>query len=121
MNDGCGNVWSSGTVIPSLSEVVFDVADCSSSTASTMALPMDESVFALDIGDGHLHWSYRPPRPDQNCDLDFGATANVGLAADGRATFLGVGGKDGSYYSLDPATGRLRWTTNVVFGGSAGG
>jgi len=120
-DDGCGNVWSSGTVIPNLSEVVFDVADCSSNTASNMPLPMDESVFALDIGDGHLIWSYRPIRPDQNCDLDFGATANAGLAANGHAAFLGVGGKDGSYYSLDPATGQLRWATNVVFGGSAGG
>jgi outer membrane protein assembly factor BamB len=121
MNDGCGNVWSSGTVIPNLSEVVFDEADCSSNPVSITAIPTEESVFALDIGDGHLVWSYRPPRPDRNCDLDFGATANVGLAADGRASFLGVGGKDGSYYSLDPATGLLRWVTNVVFGGSAGG
>ena len=121
MNDGCGNVWSSGTVIPNLSEVVFDVADCSSNTTSNMTLPMDESVFALDIGDGHLVWSYRPPLSSQKCDLDFGATPNAGLAADGHATFLGVGGKDGTYYSLNPTTGQLRWSTNVVFGGSAGG
>ncbi len=39
----------------------------------------------------------------------------------GHATFLGVGAKDGTYYSLDPATGRLRWKTNVVFGGFTGG
>ena len=32
-----------------------------------------------------------------------------------------MGGKDGTYYSLDPATGHLRWKTNVVFGGFAGG
>jgi outer membrane protein assembly factor BamB len=53
--------------------------------------------------------------------LDFGATPNAGLTSKGRATFLGVGGKDGSYYSLDPRTGAQRWSTNVVFGGTAGG
>ena len=37
------------------------------------------------------------------------------------ATFLGVGSKDGTYYSLDPATGQQRWSTNVVFGGFSGG
>jgi polyvinyl alcohol dehydrogenase (cytochrome) len=116
MNDGCGNVWSSGTVIPSLGEVVFDVADCGNDQ-----LPSSESVLALSIGDGHLLWSYRPARVDQNCDLDFGATANAGLSPTGDAQFLGVGGKDGTYYSLDPATGLLRWSTNVVFGGTSGG
>ena len=116
-NNGCGNVWSSGTVIPSLSEVVFDVADCN----ANKVLPLDESVIALNTNDGHLVWSFRPPRPDPTCDLDFGATANVGLAPKGSATFLGVGGKDGTYYSLDPGTGQLRWSTNVVFGGNAGG
>ena len=34
---------------------------------------------------------------------------------------MGVGSKDGTYYSIDPSTGRLRWSTNVVFGGFAGG
>ena len=39
----------------------------------------------------------------------------------GSTTFLGEGSKNGTYYSLDPRTGRLRWSTNVVFGGSSGG
>ena len=117
LNDGCGNVWSSGTVLPRLGLVVFDSADCGFSNPP----PTAESVFALHIGDGTLAWRYRPPRQDDKCDLDFGATPNAGLNADGNAEFLGVGGKDGSYYSLDPATGHLRWHTNVVFGGFAGG
>ena len=57
------------------------------------------------------------PGPDPHCDFDFGATANLGTAADGTPTFLGVGRKDGTYYSLDPFTGKLRWQRNVVFGG----
>ena len=117
LNDGCGNVWSSGSVLPHLGLVVFDESDCKFSNPP----PTAETVFALRISDGHLAWRYRPHRPDTLCDWDFGATANVGLDAHGAATFLGVGGKDGTYYSLDPATGRLRWKTNVVFGGFSGG
>lgn len=117
LNDGCGNVWSSGSVVPRAGLVVFDASDCKFSNPP----PTAETVFALRISDGHLAWRYRPHRPDTLCDWDFGATANVGLAANGTAAFLGVGGKDGTYYSLDPTSGRLRWKTNVVFGGFSGG
>ena len=56
------------------------------------------------------------------CDYDFGATRQRrGSPPGGNASFLGEGSKDGTYYSLDPRTGRLRWSTNVVFGGSSGG
>ena len=117
LNDGCGSVWSSGTVLTRANLVVFDVADCHFSNPP----PLSESVFALDISDGHLAWAFRPPRADDKCDLDFGATPNGGLDTQGNALFLGVGGKDGTYYSLDPNTGRMRWHTNVVFGGFSGG
>jgi polyvinyl alcohol dehydrogenase (cytochrome) len=116
-NDGCGGVWSSPTVLAKLDLVVYDVADCDFKNPP----PYEESVFALRIGDGKLAWLFRPDRVDADCDWDFGATANEGVDGAGNATFLGVGGKDGTYYSLDPATGRLRWQTNVVFGGLAGG
>jgi polyvinyl alcohol dehydrogenase (cytochrome) len=117
MNDGCGSVWSSGTVLPTLGLVVFDVADCNFANPP----PLSESVVALRITDGHLAWLFRPDRLDTSCDLDFGATANAGVGGAGNATFLGVGGKDGTYYSIDPASGRERWDTNVVFGGFSGG
>jgi len=117
LNDGCGNVWSSGSVLPKAGLVVFDESDCKFSNPP----PTAETVFALHIADGRLAWRYRPRRADTLCDWDFGASANVGLAPNGDATFLGVGAKDGTYYSLDPATGRLRWKTNVVFGGFSGG
>ncbi len=116
-NDGCGSVWASGTVLPAQGLVVFDVADCHFSNPP----PMSETVFALHIDSGTLAWRFQPPRLDHTCDLDFGATANAGLDAAGNATFLGVGSKDGTYYSLDPATGRQRWATHVVFGGFTGG
>jgi outer membrane protein assembly factor BamB len=116
-NDGCGNVWSSGTVLPRPGLVVFDSADCNFSDPP----PTAESVFALDITTGRLAWMFRPEHPDNQCDFDFGASVNAGLTPNGTATFLGVGSKDGTYYSIDPATGRLRWSTNVVFGGFSGG
>jgi outer membrane protein assembly factor BamB len=117
LNDGCGGIWSSATLLPRQALVVFDTADCDDSNNA----PLSESVLALAVGSGQLVWQYRPPRVDPNCDLDFGATVNAGVNPQGQVLFLGVGGKDGTYYSLDPGTGQLRWSTNVVFGGGAGG
>jgi len=116
-NDGCGSVWSSGTVLPALGLVVFDTADCDFTPDGTY----DVAVLAFHITTGALAWEYKPSLADLDCDFDFGATPNAGVNARGVATFLGVGGKDGTYYSLDPATGALRWSTNVVFGGFSGG
>ncbi len=117
-DNGCGNVWSSGSILPKQGWVVFDEADCGFEDPP----PTSESVFALRVSNGSLVWRYRPYHtPTLQCDWDFGATVNVGLGAGTRATFLGVGSKDGTYYSLDPTTGKLRWQTNVVFGGFSGG
>jgi outer membrane protein assembly factor BamB len=115
-NDGCGGVWSSPTIDSIDHLVTIDVADCDFKNPPLYS----ESVVALRIRDGKLAWRYRPQREDTDCDWDFGATTNLGLR-NGRPNFLGVGAKDGTYYSLTPATGRLRWKTNVVFGGFAGG
>lgn len=117
LNDGCGSIWSSGTVLPALNLVVYGVADCD----FTNDEPYADSIMAFDIPTGQLAWVYKPQLPDLDCDWDFGATANAGVNAQGDASFLGEGGKDGTYYSLDPATGQLRWSTNVVFGGFSGG
>ena len=116
-NDGCGNVWSSGTILPAQQVVVFDTADCHSANTS----PYSESFLALSISTGQLVWQFKPARADAGCDIDFGASPNAGIDANGVAHFLGAGGKDGTYYSVDPRTGAERWSTNVVFGGSAGG
>jgi len=117
VDNGCGSVWSSGTVLPRLGLVVFDTADCNFLDTTAYS----ESILALHIDNGTLAWVYHPQFPTLACDWDFGATPNAGVTAQGVATFLGAGGKDGTYYSLDPATGALRWSTNVVFGGFAGG
>jgi outer membrane protein assembly factor BamB len=117
LDNGCGDSWTSGSVIPVTGLVVFGTADCQ----GTADFPNSESIVALRTQDGSVAWSFRPSRPDHGCDFDFGASVNIGLDSSGHATFLGEGGKDGVYYSLDPADGQLRWSTKVVFGGSDGG
>src|SRR5262249_11096186 len=93
---------------------------------SHAAGPYYERIIAVSLRTGAVKWIFTPPRiiaqgDDPNCDFDFGATANLGTDARGLPSFLGVGGKDGTYYSLDPRTGALRWMQRVVFGGFAGG
>lgn len=117
LNNGCGDAWTSGSVIPATGLVVFGTADCQ----GTNDFPNTEEILALHAGDGSVAWSFRPTRPDHGCDFDFGASVNIGVDSSGNATFLGDGGKDGVYYSLDPTNGHLRWSTKVVFGGSDGG
>ena len=120
LNDGCGGVWASPTIIERENVEVVGVADCQFLGSA----PYSERVLAVNITDGTIRWVFTPPRlgaSDPPCDFDLGATANLGTAADGTPAFLGVAGKDGTYYSLDPATGALSWQRNVVFGGFAGG
>jgi polyvinyl alcohol dehydrogenase (cytochrome) len=117
LDDACGSVWSSGTVLPDLGLVVFGTADCHFAGSARYA----DSVIALHISNGTLAWQYQPLANAPACDNDFGSSANAGVTTAGRTTFLGEGSKDGTYYSLDPHTGRARWSTNVVFGGSSGG
>ena len=117
LHDGCGSVWSSGTVLPDEGLVVFGTADCKNSGAA----PFADTVIALNVATGTLAWKFHPLQDAPVCDFDFGATPNAGVSPAGATTFLGEGGKDGTYYSLDPSTGQVRWSTNVVFGGSSGG
>lgn len=123
-NDGCGNVWASPTIVEALGIEVVGVADCKFFAPP----PYAERIVAVRISDGAIVWTSTPwwrlnpndPKGGPDCDFDFGATANLGTTPDGRP-FLGVGGKDGTYYALDPATGKELWRTRVVFGGFAGG
>ena len=126
-NDGCGGVWSSPSLDPVRRLVFVGVADC-----GAQGRPLySERVLALHALDGSLAWVFTPPRlqgvaagQDPACDFDFGATVNLGSPdpVTGAPAFLGIGGKDGYYYRLDPATGALVWQSRrVVFGGGAGG
>jgi outer membrane protein assembly factor BamB len=117
-NRGCGSVWSSAAVDPGAGLVFFSTADCRNDATP----PYHEAILALELETGLPRWVYRPRERDR-CDLDFGATPNL-IDHAGRR-YLGVGGKDGTYYLLKRRTadpkGELVWARNVVFGGTAGG
>ncbi|MFN2581259.1 MAG: PQQ-binding-like beta-propeller repeat protein [Candidatus Dormibacteria bacterium] len=122
-DDGCGNVWASPTIDLAKNVEIVGTADCNAQAATS---PHAEHVLGVRIGDGTIAWEFVPPREqrsDPACDFDFGATANLGVDASGDAGFIGVGGKDSTYYSLDAADPAAppRWSTNVVFGGTSGG
>lgn len=114
-NRGCGSVWSSAAVDPDLHLVYFGTGDCGQDAPP----PYHEAVIALNSDTGKLAWKFRP-RAKDTCDFDFGASPNIiDFGVSGH--YVGLGGKDGTYYLLDRSSGRLIWATNVVFGGSIGG
>jgi polyvinyl alcohol dehydrogenase (cytochrome) len=120
LNNGCGGVWGSPSIDLVHGWEVVGVADCNNQAIA----PYSERTIAVRIADGTIAWVFTPPRlqhGDPACDFDTGTTPMTPVDSRGRQTFIGVGGKDGTYYSLDPATGHLRWDHNVVFGGTAGG
>ena len=121
LNDGCGSVWSSAAYDEVRNLVVVDTSDCHDLAPP----PYAERVIALHAANGAPAWVFTPPRlanvpsgQEPACDFDFGATANLGTPdpVTGAPTFLGVGGKDGTYYRIDPGTGQLVLQRNVVFG-----
>jgi outer membrane protein assembly factor BamB len=114
VNDGCGNVWSSPTVVGDVE--VVTVSDCDFKNTKLY----EEKVIAVKIADGTVRWIFDPGRNDPDCDWDFGATVNYGTDAAG-SPFLGAAGKDGTYYRIRPGNGTLVWRRNLVFGGFAGG
>ncbi len=117
-NRGCGSVWSSAAVDPDNHLVFFGTGDCNRDATP----PYHEAVLALNTESGFLRWAYRP-RSHDTCDFDFGASPN--LIVKGDQHFVGIGGKDGTYYLLkgrtDVPSGELLWRRQVVFGGSDGG
>jgi hypothetical protein len=117
-NRGCGNVWSSAAVDPIYRLVFFGTADCH----DVAVPPYHNAVIALHADTGRLRWVFQPTRRGA-CDFDFGASPN--LIDLGLGRYVGIGGKDGTYYLLDRLTfnphGRLVWSHRVVFGGNEGG
>ena len=92
-------------------------------TANFDALPpYHEAVIALETKSGKVKWVFRPRKHD-TCDFDFGATPNVINLGTNR--YVGIGGKDGTYYLLhrltDNPQGQVAWAKNVVFGGAGRG
>ena len=102
LDNGCGNVWSSGSLIPSAGLVVFDEADCDFFDSP----PTSESVFALHIATGTLAWRYRPVLPSYPCDWDFGSVAEHRARPRGESDVPGGGLKGRHRLLLEPADRR---------------
>jgi outer membrane protein assembly factor BamB len=115
---GCGSVWSSAAVDTKAGLVFFGTGDCSATPPSPYQPLYHEAIIALNARTGILAWFYQPRQTDK-CDFDFGASPNIiDLGIFGR--FVGLGGKDGTYYLLNES-GYLVWKKRIVFGGSVGG
>ncbi|MBI4278916.1 MAG: PQQ-binding-like beta-propeller repeat protein [Armatimonadetes bacterium] len=78
-----------------------------------------ESILALDARSGRLAWAFGPTRPHDAMDFDFLTTPNLFTIArrEGGRTVavdvVGAGQKDGMYYAVEAATGRLLWKTST--------
>jgi polyvinyl alcohol dehydrogenase (cytochrome) len=105
---GCGGVWSSPAVDTELKLVIAGTANCPSAPKGWNAY--SEAVFAVDLGTGAPKWTFQPRGPSNN-DFDFAGAPNL-FDANGRA-LVGLGGKDGVYYALDRATGKVVWKTTA--------
>ncbi|MGH7898375.1 MAG: PQQ-binding-like beta-propeller repeat protein, partial [Candidatus Binatia bacterium] len=129
----CGDVWAS--VAADLDEklLYFATSDCSRShqglyNEAVIALGVDPSPGSLGPGLARTeppNW-YFQPRDIDPYDYDFGSTPILFDAAGKK--YVGIGGKDGSYYVLErqrsatPGVFRATtWDTRVVRGGFAAG
>jgi outer membrane protein assembly factor BamB len=70
-----------------------------------------DSIIALRLRTGALHWSFGPVHPHDAYDEDMFASPNL-FDAGGR-TLIGEVNKDGTYYALGARTGRLVWKTAI--------
>ncbi|MEX2458592.1 MAG: PQQ-binding-like beta-propeller repeat protein, partial [Actinomycetota bacterium] len=113
---GCGGVWGSPTIDAQTGLLYFGTANCPA-VNDNPKLPMEE-ITALNARSGRRVWTFRPHQPPgqaayDDLDEDFGATPNLFRDSNGRKV-LGAGSKDGSYYALHPATGKVLWNTGVT-------
>lgn len=108
--DGCGGVWGSPTISPDETTVFFGAANCPRATFKWT--PHTNAVTALGLRTGTPKWAFQPTGPPDD-DSDFGATPNYFVDRNGRAV-LGAAKKDGTYYALNPSTGKELWRRNVA-------
>jgi polyvinyl alcohol dehydrogenase (cytochrome) len=99
-----------------------------------------DSVLALDLKTGVIKWSTRGmyyddwnvaclfnasgtgscPSPE-GMDYDFGGAGPNRLTLSGNSNLIGIGGKSGIYWAVNPDTGSVAWETQVGPGSSLGG
>jgi polyvinyl alcohol dehydrogenase (cytochrome) len=91
-----------------------------------------DSILALRLSDGTIAWADHTLDTDlwtitnqSGPDSDFGAGPNL-FTTTGPATgqprqLLGIGQKNGVYWAVDPATGKVAWQADVAPSGVTGG
>ena len=130
-------VWSAPTVDPMRHMLYVTTGDNYSAPATTTS----DAILGLDLATGHVLWSRQVTPGDvfnsgcvagvngPNCpeegtrgpDYDFGSSAILVKAAQGR-DLLVAGQKSGMVYALDPdRKGEIVWTQRVGKGGTIGG
>ena len=88
--------------------------------------PLADAILAIHLRSGKLAWSHQFNHPDvfstadySGKDADVGASPNL-WTSDGQP-LVGVGSKNGTYYALNRATGKLAWETFLTHGSTFGG
>lgn len=94
-----GGVWSSPAIDEARGVVYVATGD------------PDDGVQALSLHDGHVLWHWRSVTKDVS-DTDIGAGPLLYRDRTGKLRVV-VGGKDGTIYSLDAASGQVVWRTHI--------
>ena len=144
-----GAIWGSTAAIdPQLGDLYVGTGNnysvppsvdaCQKAPGTNCVSPDDhfDSIMALDLKTGLVKWTTGtlqfdnwtvtcfigggPNCPDPNSpDADFGSGPNLFSA--GGTPVVGAGTKGGTYWTLDAATGKVIWATQVGPGGIFGG
>ena len=122
-------VWSAPTLDTKRGVLYVTTGD----NYSTPATPMSDSVLALELATGRIVWTKQTTPGDiwtTSCstkgdcpgpDYDYGSSAILEKADDGRNVLL-AGQKSGMVYALDPdRKGAILWQVRVGQGGINGG
>ncbi len=114
-----GGVTSSATIDAEKGAVYVDLGDCVGAGNTGFS----NSLVALDAETGALQWAFSPIPSGNLGDLDFIASPNLFTIPGGTTPrpVVGVGSKNGVYYTVDQDTGALVWQQAVVPGGEGGG
>ena len=128
-------IWSQPSVDVKRGRIYVATGD----SYTEVAAPASDSVVAFDAGSGKIDWVDQVTKADNfliacgrrfrsiNCPLgeigpdhDFGASPIIARLPGGRDILL-AGQKSGAVYGMDPASGKLLWTTKVGAGSPLGG